>query len=71
MAELVCAVDVGTGSARAGIVDRAGRMLGRAEHPIAMHRSAAGHAEHDFGRHLVERLRGRSRRARTGRRVRW
>ena len=47
MAEFVCAVDVGTGSARAGIVDRAGRMLGRAEHPIAMHRSAAGHAEHD------------------------
>src|SRR5262245_11989435 len=47
MAEFVCAVDVGTGSARAGIIDRAGRMLGRAEHPIAMHRAAAGHAEHD------------------------
>ena len=47
MAEFVCAVDVGTGSARAGIVDRAGRMVGRAEHPIAMQRSGSGHAEHD------------------------
>ena len=43
----VCAVDVGTGSARAGIVDRNGRMLGRAEHPIAMHRPKTDHAEHD------------------------
>ena len=43
----VCAVDVGTGSARAGIFDRAGHMLGRAEHPIAMNRPKADHAEHD------------------------
>jgi FGGY-family pentulose kinase len=43
---LVCAVDVGTGSARAGIFDGAGRLLGRGEHPIAMRRPAPGHAEH-------------------------
>ncbi|MDQ2704392.1 MAG: FGGY-family carbohydrate kinase [Pseudomonadota bacterium] len=47
MERYVCAVDVGTGSARAGIVDRNGRMLGRAEHPILMHRPRADHAEHD------------------------
>ncbi len=47
MAKFVCAVDVGTGSARAGILDRGGRLLGRAERPIAMHRPAHGHAEHD------------------------
>ena len=44
---LVCAVDVGTGSARAGILDAAGRLLGRAEHPIAMNRPRPDHAEHD------------------------
>ena len=43
----VCAVDVGTGSARAGVFDRAGAMLGRAEFPIVMHRSSHGHAEHE------------------------
>lgn len=43
----VCAVDVGTGSARAAILDPSGRMASRAEHPIRMRRSAAGHAEHD------------------------
>ena len=47
MERYVCAVDVGTGSARAGIVDRAGKMLGRAEHPILMHRPRTDHAEHD------------------------
>ncbi|BCH27457.1 FGGY-family carbohydrate kinase [Mesorhizobium sp. L-8-3] len=44
---LLCAVDVGTGSARAGIFDRNGRLFGRAERPIAMNRPAPGHAEHD------------------------
>ena len=41
----VMAVDVGTGSARAGIFDDQGRLLGRAEHPILMNRPMADHAE--------------------------
>ena len=47
MRELVCAVDVGTGSARAGILDRHGTLLGRAERPIVIHRPRPGHAEQD------------------------
>ena len=47
MRDLIVAVDVGTGSARAGIFDRHGKLLGRAEHPIAMNRPAENHAEHD------------------------
>lgn len=47
MAPFVCAVDVGTGSARAGIFDRSGKLLGRAERSIAMNRSTSGHCEHD------------------------
>lgn len=47
MRDLVCAVDVGTGSARAGIVDRHGAILSRQEHPIVMNRPCASHAEHD------------------------
>ena len=43
----VCAVDVGTGSARAGILDTSGTLLGRAEHPIVMHQPKADHAEHN------------------------
>jgi FGGY-family pentulose kinase len=43
----VCAVDVGTGSARAGILDVRGKLLGRAEHAIAMNRPKPDHAEHD------------------------
>ena len=43
----VCAVDVGTGSARAAILDRRGNLLGRAEHPIAMNRPQADFAEQD------------------------
>ncbi|TPN84318.1 FGGY-family carbohydrate kinase [Mesorhizobium sp. CU2] len=43
----VCAVDVGTGSARAGILDSGGNLLGRADHPIAMHQPKPDHAEHD------------------------
>jgi FGGY-family pentulose kinase len=46
MAGCVMAVDVGTGSARAGLFDMAGRLLGRAEHPILIHRPVAEHAEH-------------------------
>jgi FGGY-family pentulose kinase len=47
MTDLVVAVDVGTGSARAGVLDRTGRMLARSEHPIAIHRPHPDHAEHD------------------------
>jgi FGGY-family pentulose kinase len=47
MERFVCAVDVGTGSARAGVLDRGGRLLGRAERPIAMNRPRQDHAEHD------------------------
>ncbi len=43
----LCAVDVGTGSARAGIFDRAGRLHGRAEHPILVNQPLPDHAEHD------------------------
>jgi FGGY-family pentulose kinase/HAD superfamily hydrolase (TIGR01509 family) len=43
----VVAVDVGTGSARAGVIDEFGRFAGRAEHPIQMNRHGADHAEHD------------------------
>ncbi|MBX3578426.1 MAG: FGGY family pentulose kinase [Rhizobiaceae bacterium] len=46
-ARYLCAVDVGTGSARAGIIDRSGRLLGRAEHPIVMHQPKPDHAEHE------------------------
>jgi FGGY-family pentulose kinase len=41
----VVAVDVGTGSARAGVFGPDGRMLGRAEQPIALHRPLPDHAE--------------------------
>lgn len=47
MRDHVCAVDVGTGSARAGIFTADGVMVGRGEHPIRMNRPAADHAEHD------------------------
>ncbi|HVK91924.1 MAG TPA: FGGY family carbohydrate kinase, partial [Mycoplana sp.] len=47
MRDLIVAVDVGTGSARAGVFDRNGAMLARAEHPIAMERPRENHAEHD------------------------
>jgi FGGY-family pentulose kinase/HAD superfamily hydrolase (TIGR01509 family) len=43
----VVAVDVGTGSARAGVIDEFGRFAARAEHPIRMNRQGAYHAEHD------------------------
>ena len=47
MADLIVAVDVGTGSARAGIFDRHGKQLARADYPIAMNRPEENHAEHD------------------------
>ena len=43
----VCAVDVGTGSARAGIFAIDATLVGQGSHPILINRSAAGHAEHD------------------------
>ncbi len=47
MTDLVVAVDVGTGSARAGVLNSSGQLLGRAEHPIAINRPNHDHAEHD------------------------
>lgn len=47
MRDVVVAVDIGTGSARAGLFDRSGTMLARADHPIAMNRPAENHAEHN------------------------
>ncbi len=47
MGKFVCAVDVGTASARAAILDSAGGMCGRAEHAIALRRPDAFFAEHD------------------------
>jgi FGGY-family pentulose kinase len=44
---LLVGVDVGTGSARAGVFTPSGVLLGRAETPILMHRSDANFAEHD------------------------
>jgi len=47
MAPFVCAVDVGTTSARAAILDGKGRLLGRADCPIAIRRAGPDIAEHD------------------------
>ena len=47
MRDLLVAVDVGTGSARAGVVGATGQLLARAEHPIDMRRTDANHAEHN------------------------
>ncbi len=44
---LVMAVDVGTASARAAVLDCQGRMLGHAECPIRMNRPEASYAEYD------------------------
>jgi FGGY-family pentulose kinase len=43
---LLLAVDVGTGSARAGLFDGSGHLLAKANHPILLERPAADHAEH-------------------------
>ncbi len=47
MPPLVAAIDIGTGSARAGIFDPAGQLLARAEHPIDTHAPEENHAEQD------------------------
>jgi ribulose kinase len=47
MSDLVMAIDVGTANTRAGVFDRDGCMLGRAEHPIGMNRPQANYAEYD------------------------
>ncbi|WP_421360609.1 FGGY-family carbohydrate kinase [Agrobacterium rosae] len=47
MRQHLVAVDVGTGSARAGVFDASGRLIARATHPIIMQRPKENHAEHD------------------------
>ncbi|MEZ5803480.1 MAG: FGGY family pentulose kinase [Rhizobiaceae bacterium] len=47
MRPVVCAVDVGTGSARAGIFDTEGNLLGRDDAAIEMRQVRPGEAEHD------------------------
>lgn len=44
--DLVVGVDVGTGSARAGVFDLHGTMLGADSHPIQIFRPAPDHVEH-------------------------
>ncbi|MFJ6325082.1 MULTISPECIES: FGGY-family carbohydrate kinase [unclassified Rhizobium] len=47
MRDHVVAVDIGTGSARAGVFTAGGSLLAKSEHPILMHRPRENHAEHD------------------------
>jgi FGGY-family pentulose kinase len=46
MRDHVVAVDIGTGSARAGVFNPRGSLLGKAEHPIFMNKPRENHAEH-------------------------
>ncbi|MGV1908942.1 FGGY-family carbohydrate kinase [Agrobacterium vitis] len=47
MRDHLIAVDVGTGSARAGVVTRTGRLLARREHPILLSRPSDERGEHN------------------------
>ncbi|MDB6169329.1 MAG: ribulokinase [Verrucomicrobia bacterium] len=47
--KLFLGIDVGTGSARAGVFTSAGRMLGHSTEAIRLWRSAPDHAEHSSG----------------------
>jgi len=49
MASYLIGVDVGTGSARAGVFNVAGRLLATAKRPITMHREDGGIAEQSSG----------------------
>jgi FGGY-family pentulose kinase len=54
-------IDVGTGSARAGIFDRSGKSLAAASHPILLARPAEDHVEHssdDIWRACGQAVRG-------------
>ncbi len=46
-ASLLIAVDVGTASARSGVVTPSGRLIGRAEHPLELNRVSTDVAEYD------------------------
>lgn len=61
MRDHVIAVDVGTGSARAGVVDRNGHLLVRCEHPILLRRpqdERGEHASEDIWRACCHAVRG-------------
>ncbi|MDE1157279.1 MAG: FGGY-family carbohydrate kinase [Neorhizobium sp.] len=45
MAEYLIGIDVGTGSARAGVFDRAGTLIASAKHDITLFRNDHGHVE--------------------------